>query len=416
MWQEWDHGTVAIKAEDEDIHTAIERRLTELVGYIASKVHTGRSRNEQVTGDMRLWLRWQYYSLKSLLVNLIATLTSKARNDVSILMPGYTHLQRAQVVRWSQWLLSQAWAFRRDAERLDDWHKRADRLPLGCGALSGNPFGVDRARIARDLGFGDVTGNSMDSTGDRDFVSEMLFWASQTSIHLSRWAEDLILYSTQEFGFVSIGEAYSTGSSLMPQKRNPDSLELIRGQCGTVQGHLVGFLVTMKGLPSTYNKDLQDDKAHLFATVDLLTNHLRLAADVTSSLTVNADRCRAALSADMLATDVAYHLIRKGVAFRHAHSLAGQCVRLAESRRCQLSELRFEDFQGISDKFDEDILKIWNYESSVEQYTSVGGTSLTAVNQQINQLDQWALAELEKSTPPSFPVLNMFTGTVNFDA
>ncbi len=261
---EWRAGTFAVKPGDEDIHTANERRLTELIGPAAGKLHTGRSRNDQVATDVRLWLRDEIARLRGHLRQLIAVAVARAEAELDLLMPGYTHLQPAQPVRWSHWLLSHAWAWQRDAQRLDDLAVRVDLLPLGSGALAGNPFPIDRRALAADLGFAGITLNSMDAVGDRDFIAEFLFWAALTMIHLSRLAEDLIIYSSREFGFVTLADAYSTGSSLMPQKKNPDALELLRGKSGRVFGQLTGLMAVLKGMPSTYNKDLQEDKEPLF--------------------------------------------------------------------------------------------------------------------------------------------------------
>uniref|UniRef100_A0A671FH48 Argininosuccinate lyase n=2 Tax=Rhinolophus ferrumequinum TaxID=59479 RepID=A0A671FH48_RHIFE len=283
--EEWAQGTFKLNPNDEDIHTANERRLKELIGETAGKLHTGRSRNDQVVTDLRLWMRQNCSTLSALLWELIRTMVDRAEAERDILFPGYTHLQRAQPIRWSHWILSHAVALTRDSERLLEVQKRINVLPLGSGAIAGNPLGVDRELLRAALNFGAITVNSMDATSERDFVAEFLFWASLCMTHLSRMAEDLILYGTKEFSFVQLSDAYSTGSSLMPQKKNPDSLELIRSKAGRVFGRCAGLLMTLKGLPSTYNKDLQ----------------------------VNRENMAQALSPDMLATDLAYYLVRKGV-------------------------------------------------------------------------------------------------------
>jgi argininosuccinate lyase len=285
--EEWAAGAFVVVEGDEDIHTANERRLTELIGPVAGKLHTGRSRNDQVATDMRLWLRDQIAVLDDHLRDLIATAAERAAAEIDVLMPGYTHMQPAQPVRWSHWLLSHAWAWRRDADRLDELAVRVDVMPLGSGALAGNPFGIDRVALATDLGFGAISPNSMDAVSDRDFVAEFLFWAALMMLHLSRFAEDLIIYSSREFGFVTLADAYSTGSSLMPQKKNPDALELLRGKSGRVVGHLTGLMTMLKGLPSTYNKDLQEDKEPLFDAVDSLAGALQIAHGVLTTLTIH---------------------------------------------------------------------------------------------------------------------------------
>lgn len=387
--KEWEAGEFVIEKGDEDIHTANERRLKELIGQPAGKLHTGRSRNDQVATDMRLWLREELVSLRHHLINLIHVIVERARRDIDVLMPGYTHMQRAQVIRWSHWLLSYAWALNRDVQRLEELSKRVNILPLGCGALAGNPFNVDREFLAKELNFGGVAGNSLDGTSGRDFVAEFLFWATMTNMHLSKMAEDLIIYSTKEFNFVQLADAYSTGSSLMPQKKNPDSLELIRGKSGRVFGNCAGFLMTMKGLPSTYNKDLQEDKEAMFDVYDTLMGVLQVTTGVLSTLSINKESMKAALSADMLATDVAYYLVRKGIPFREAHGLSGGVVALAETKKCALTDLTLDDLKTVSPTFESDITSVWDYENSVEQYTSTGGTSKSSVLQQIKELETW---------------------------
>ncbi|KAJ2844707.1 argininosuccinate lyase, partial [Coemansia brasiliensis] len=282
--QEWQANTFELRPGDEDIHTANERRLGELVGAVAGKLHTGRSRNDQVATDMRLWLRDEVTRMIGFLRQVIEALTFRAEQDIDVLMPGYTHLQRAQPIRWSHLLLSYAFWFQQDTMRLEQFMPRINQLPLGSGALAGNPFQVDREWLAQELGFSSVTPNSLYGTSDRDFVAEFLFHCSMTMIHISRLAEDLIIYSSAEFGFVQLADAYSTGSSLMPQKKNPDSLELLRGKCGRVFGGMSGFMMAYKGLPSTYNKDMQEDKEPMFDAVDTLSGSLQITAAVVATL------------------------------------------------------------------------------------------------------------------------------------
>ncbi|HXF62707.1 MAG TPA: argininosuccinate lyase [Caldilineaceae bacterium] len=390
---EWAAGTFVVRPDDEDIHTANERRLTELIGAAAGKLHTGRSRNDQIATDVRLWLREQSQQLRGHLRQLIHIAVERAADELDLIMPGYTHLQPAQPLRWSHWLLSHAWAWQRDAERLDDLASRANRLPLGSGALAGNPFPLDRRQLAVDLGFADITRNSLDGVGDRDFIAEFLFWASLTMVHLSRLAEDLIIFSSREFGFVTLADAYSTGSSLMPQKKNPDALELLRGKTGRVAGHLAGLLMTLKGLPTAYNKDLQEDKEPLFDAVETLSGSLQIAAGVLSTLAPNVQRLRAALAPEMLATDLADYLVRKGVPFRESHHLAGAAVRLAEQRGVELAELTVDDLKTLHPAFDEDVAHVWDVEQSVEQRDVEGGTSRRAVLAQIAQLRSWLASD-----------------------
>ena len=389
---EWAAGSFQIMAGDEDIHTAIERRLTELIGAVAGKLHTGRSRNDQVATDVRLWLRTEILVLQGHVRQLIAVACDRAAAEIDLLMPGYTHLQPAQPVRWSHWLLSHAWAWQRDAQRLAELTVRVNVMPLGSGALAGNPFPIDRQALAADLGFGAITQNSMDGVSDRDFIAEFLFWATMTMVHLSRFAEDLIIYSSREFGYVTVADAYSTGSSLMPQKKNPDALELLRGKSGRVMGQLTGLMTLLKGLPSTYNKDLQEDKEPLFDAVNNLSGSLQIACGVLSTLMPNPAALRAGLSPEMLATDLAEYLVRKGVPFRETHHIAGAAVRMAELHAVPLSELELTDLQTLHKAFAEDVFELWDFERSVEQRDVQGGTSRRAVQAQIAGLQSW-LAE-----------------------
>lgn len=397
---EWESGTFEITPADEDIHTANERRLKELVGPVAGKLHTGRSRNDQVATDMRLWLTGRLGTLRSLIADLIQVMTTRAEAEIHVLMPGYTHLQRAQAIRWSHWLLSYAWAFKRDLTRLGHVRDDANRNPLGSGALAGNPFGIDRDLLSAELGFASTIENSLDATRDRDFVVELLQWGALAGTHLSSMAEDLILYSTKEFGFVTLADAYSTGSSLMPQKKNPDSLELIRGKQGRLSGLASGFLGTLKGLPTTYNKDLQDDKIAMFESVETVEKMVQIMTGVVATLKLNTDAMRRALTDDMLATDVAYYLVRKGVPFREAHGVAGSVVKLAEERTCALKDLDTASLQNIHPSFEADIAGIWDMKASTDQYTSVGGTSEVSCRVQVDQMTAFlASLGISRSVP-----------------
>ena len=301
-------------------------------------------------------------------------------------MPGYTHLQPAQPIRWSHWLLSHAWAWQRDRARLADLLPHVNVLPLGSGALAGCPFSIDRAALAADLGCAAVSPNSLDAVSDRDFVAEFLFWATLLGVHLSRWAEDLILWSSREFGFVTLADAYSTGSSLMPQKKNPDSLELLRGKAGRLHGDLVGLLTTLKGLPSAYDKDLQEDKEPLFDAVDTLALTLPVARGALETLTIRPDRMEAALGDELLATDLADALVRRGVPFRQSHHLVGQVVQRAEALGCALRDVPLAALQAISPHFDAEMAAVWDFERSVEQRAATGGAARPAVQAQIAAL------------------------------
>jgi len=309
----------------------------------------------------------------------------KAEAHLDALMPGYTHLQPAQPVRFSHWLLSYFWMLERDHERLKDLLKRVSVCPLGAGALAGNAYGIDREALARELGFSGVTENSMDAVSDRDMILETLSWAAILGLHLSRLAEDLVLYSSAEFGFLRLAERYTTGSSIMPQKRNPDSMELVRGKTGRLAGNLVSLLVTVKGLPSTYDKDLQEDKEPLFDTLDTLGMILPIVAGVIETLEVNGERMRAALVEGLLATDLADYLVKRGVPFREAHGLVGRAVLLCEERRIPLSQLPLEDYQALSLAFGADLYAVLDFEAAVEARSVTGGTALGAVRTQLEK-------------------------------
>ncbi|MFN2271754.1 MAG: argininosuccinate lyase [Anaerolineae bacterium] len=382
---EFDAGTFQIQPSDEDIHTAVERRLGELIGPVAGKLHTGRSRNDQVATDLRLYLLDEIAILRESLVDAQAAIIEKAEEHLGVIMPGYTHVQQAQPVLFSHWLMSFFWKLQRDSERLVDLTKRVRICPLGSGALAGNPLGIDRQALAACLGLTAVAQNSIDAVSDRDFAIEFLAWAALVQVHLSQLAEDLIIWASREFGFVQVAEAYSTGSSIMPQKKNPDSLELMRGKTGRVTGHLTSLLTTLKGLPSSYDKDLQEDKEALFDVIDTLKMELPIAAGVIRTLTANADRMSGALDAGMLATDLADYLVRKGVPFRESHSLVGQAVRQAEELGVSLKELDITDYQAIHPAFAEDVYAALDFQRSVEARDTEGGTAPKAVRAQIER-------------------------------
>ncbi|KAF9227516.1 putative argininosuccinate lyase [Gyrodon lividus] len=384
--KEWDSGQFTPAPDDEDIHTANERRLSELIGPLGGKLHTGRSRNDQVATDMRLWLLDEVEDVQASLKGLVRVMVERADKERDILLPGYTHLQRGQPIRWSHFLLSHAFSFKNDLDRLQQLIPRISVLPLGSGALAGNPFAVDREFIAKELGFLSLAENSMWGVGDRDFIVEFLMWSSLTMTHMSRLAEDLIIYSTAEFGFVSLSDAYSTGSSMMPQKKNPDSLELLRGKSGRIFGNMAGFMMTLKGLPSTYNKDLQEDKEPLFDAVDNVSASLKIAEGVVATMSVHGDKMREALTMDVLATDLADYLVRKGVPFRETHHVSGRAVALAEARKCQLNGLSVEDYNGLHEKFEDDVLQVFDFEASVERRTAIGGPSRKTLDRQISVL------------------------------
>ena len=386
--KEWEEGTFKIvPGVDEDIHTANERRLGEVIGKdVAGKLHTGRSRNDQVVTGMRMWLREQINELEGFLVDFLRVMCSRAKNEIDVLMPGYTHLQRAQPIRWSHWIMSYGVVFADDLARLRECRKRVNRSPLGAGALVGNPFGIDREAMAKELGFEGLIMNTLAAVADRDFILETLQWGSTCMLHVSRWAEDMILYSTAEFGFVKLSDAYSTGSSLMPQKKNPDSLELLRGKSGRMFGLMAGLMMSIKGLPSTYNKDLQEGWEPMLDGIKTVSDSLQIATGVLSTMTIFPEKMKAALTPDMLATDLADYLVRKGVPFRETHHISGRVVALAEKERVPMDKLSKEQLKGVDARFGDDVMKCFNFEQSVETRTVTGGTSKKSVQGQVEAL------------------------------
>jgi argininosuccinate lyase len=383
--REFEAGEFEYEEQDEDIHTAVERRLSELVGPVAGKLHTGRSRNDQVATDLRLYLLEELAVQDSGLRSLQGAVVAMAEGNLDTIMPGYTHLQHAQPLLFSHWLMSFFWKFERDRRRLEDALRRIAVMPLGAGAIAGNPFEVDREALAADLGFEAVAQNSVDAVGDRDFVVETLVWAALLQVHLSELAETLIVWSTSEFAFVVIDEGLTTGSSLMPQKRNPDVLELFRAKSGRITGHVASMLCALKGLPSGYNKDLQEDKEALFDTLDTLRLELPLAVELISTLRVNADRMGEALDEAMLATDLADYLVRQGVPFRESHHLVGRAVKLAEDHGLPLSELQWSEYQSIDPRFAQDLYEVFDFAASVGRRATVGGTARSAVEAQVDR-------------------------------
>lgn len=387
---EWEQDRFKRDPDDEDIHTANERRLGEIIGReIAGKVHTGRSRNDQCVTDLRIYCREAVVErLLPALQELVGSLVQRGRTELDVLMPGYTHLQRAQPIRWSHWLSSYATYFAEDYDRLKQILARLNRSPLGAGALAGHPYGIDREFLAQELQFDGVIGNSLVAVSDRDFVVELMFWGTLFMNHISRFAEDLIIYSTAEFGFIQLSDAYSTGSSLMPQKKNADSLELLRGKSGRVFGDLAGFLMSLKGVPSTYDKDMQEDKEALFDSLMSVEHSILIATGVVSTLKINKDKMKDALTVDMLATDLADYLVRKGVPFRETHHISGECVALAENLKLSgIDKLTLEQYKNIDNRFEADLFDTFNFEKSVERRDATGGTARSAVLKQLDTLE-----------------------------
>ena len=362
--------------EAEDVHSFVEAELVALIGDAGFKLHTGRSRNDQVATDLRLFLRREIDEIGALVRDLQRGLLNLAEANRDCAMPGYTHLQRAQPILLAHYLLAYFEMFKRDQARLKDVRARTNRLPLGSGALAGTGFSIDREMIARRLAFDGLCDNSLDAVSDRDFVIEFIGSSAIIMVHLSRLAEDLIIYSTAEFGFIELSDAVSTGSSLMPQKKNPDSLELIRGKAGRIFGHHAGLLATMKGLPLAYNKDMQEDKEALFDTIDTLRGSLGVMATVLKNIRVNDERTRAAAQTSYAnATDLADYLVRRGLEFRHAHEVVGRVVSFGIENGKALEELSKEEYAGFSELFGDDLYESLSLAASLGSKRASGGTS-----------------------------------------
>lgn len=381
--REFAEGRFEPRESDEDVHTAIERRLYELIGEPALKLHTGRSRNDQVATAMRLFAIEAGRQIERRLRDLQRALLGQAERHTETLMPGYTHLQRAQPITFGHWCMAYIEMLERDRQRIDDALSRARTLPLGSGALAGNSLGIDRARLLESLtAFNALTANSLDAVADRDFVAELLFAFALLGVHLSRLAEDLIIYSSAEFGFVELADAYATGSSLLPQKKNPDSMELLRGKSGRLIGNLVALLTMLKGLPLTYNKDMQEDKEPFFDSFDTLDLGLQAAAAAVATMEVRPARMAAALDDAMLAADLADELVRRGVPFREAHHRVGRLVRRALELRVALRDLPLAEYQAVQPDLGPEIYALFDFTRSVARKASLGGTAPTRVREQ----------------------------------
>ncbi|HEX4510942.1 MAG TPA: argininosuccinate lyase [Burkholderiaceae bacterium] len=393
---EIESGTFDWKLELEDVHLNIEARLTQLVGDAGKRLHTGRSRNDQVATDLRLWLRFEIDEIAKLLVQMQAALLHVAESNVDTVMPGYTHLQVAQPVSFAHHLLAYVEMFARDAERLADARRRTNRLPLGAAALAGTGWPLDRAQVAHELGFDELCLNSLDAVSDRDFALEFASFAAIAMVHISRLAEEIVLWMNQNFGYVDLADRYCTGSSIMPQKRNPDVAELARGKSGRVIGHLMALVTLMKGQPLTYNKDNQEDKEPLFDTVDTLKDTLRVMAEMVGGEVDPATgersgglRARpqamaaAARRGYATATDLADYLVRRGLPFRDAHEVVARAVRHALDRGVDLAELPLEVLQGFEARIEADVHGVLTLEGSMAARTVVGGTAPQEVRRQV---------------------------------
>lgn len=385
-------GKFEFKLEDEDIHMAVEKRLSQIIGAeLGGRLHTARSRNDQVALDFKFYVLKKNLEISSCIKELIATLTNLAKNHKDTLMPGYTHLQHAQPVSLSYHLLAYAFMFKRDFERFVSSYERNNLSPLGSAALAGTPHNIDRTIVASELGFVGCTQNAMDSVSDRDFALEILFNISVFMTHASRLCEELILWSSQEFGFVSISDAYSTGSSIMPQKKNPDVAELIRGKTGRVNGNLVALLTTMKGLPLAYNKDMQEDKEGVFDSVSTILSSATILNEMIKTAKFNEkNMLKATKTGHLSATDLADYLVReKNIPFRTAHFITGKAVAKAESLGLDLSELNEEQLKSVDENLDANAIKFLDLHASKEVRTSKGGTANKSVDEQIEILDYW---------------------------
>jgi argininosuccinate lyase len=368
-------------ASVEDIHTFVEARLVELIGDAGRKLHTGRSRNDQVATDFRMWMREAIDELTLRLRDIQSALLDFAESNRQVVIPGYTHLQRAQPILLSHWCLAYFEMLGRDRERMADARRRVNIMPLGSAALAGSSFALDRESLARELGFDEISKNSVDAVSDRDFCVEFLSACSLVMVHLSRLAEDIILYSTSEFGFFELSDAVATGSSLMPQKKNPDSLELVRGKAGRVFGDLLGMLTTLKGLPSAYNKDMQEDKEAVFDAFDTVRMCLQISSTVLRNVSVNQERSRAAASSGyMNATELADYLVLKGMPFREAHAVVGRVVLQAIQLDKEIDQLELKELKEFSELFEQDVYDSLTIERTLLAKSLTGGTSPDAVD------------------------------------
>jgi argininosuccinate lyase len=387
--KEIENGKFPFKTELEDIHMNIEKRLAHKIGDAAGKLHTARSRNDQVALDIRLYLRDEILEIIQDLEKLKNTLVNMAEKNIDAIMPGYTHLQRAQPVLFSHYVLAYFEMFERDEERFEDAFQRVNVMPLGSGALSGTTLPIDRKYVAKLLGFPAVTRNSMDSVSDRDFIIEFLSAVSIAMMHLSRLSEDLILWSSSEFDYVVLPDSFCTGSSLMPQKKNPDILELIRGKTGRVYGNLVALLTVMKSLPLTYNRDMQEDKEPLFDSVDTLKPSLKIISELLKKMKINKEKMKEAAEKDFItATDIADYLVKKGLPFRKAHEVVGKMVNHCLKNGLLFKNLKTKELKDFSPLFEADVKKYLSIENSVMKKKVIGGTSKSSVLKRIQEISE----------------------------
>lgn len=396
--EEIETGVFQWKRELEDVHMNIESRLTELVGDVGKKLHTGRSRNDQVALDFRLFVADRVAAWRGLALKAIAVFVDKAAEHREVTLPGCTHLQPAQPVSLAHHLLAYAWMLKRDVERLTDCERRVRVSPLGAAALAGTTYPLDPASVAADLGMNGVFDNSMDAVSDRDFALEALFCASVIMMHLSRFCEEIILWANPAYGFVRLPDAYATGSSIMPQKKNPDVAELMRGKTGRVYGDLTTLLTIMKGLPLAYNRDLQEDKQPFLDADRTVSLSLELMAGMLTALRFDATRMAGALSAGFLnATELADYLVSKGIPFREAHHITGRAVALAEERGVPLEALSLTDLRALCDRIDQDVFSVLDYQAAVARRNAPGGTGPLSLDRQFGKIRAWLADEARKN-------------------
>jgi argininosuccinate lyase len=387
--REMERGEFPFAADLEDIHMNVEHRLIEKIGPVGEKLHTTRSRNDQVVLDLRLFLKDHVEKVLSLLKNLQKIIVSLARENIHVVMPGYTHLQRAQPVLFSHHLMAYFEMLSRDQERTEQCLRRITVMPLGSAALAGTSFPVDREFVAQELGFETVSRNSIDAVSDRDFVLDTIFCAAMIMMHLSRFAEELVLWSSEEFSFVEMSDAFTTGSSIMPQKKNPDVAELVRGKTGRIYGDLMAVLTVLKGLPLSYNRDLQEDKESLFDALDTVEACLRVFAALLGEIKINADRMEAATRRGFItATDLADYLVRKGMPFRRAHRLVGEIVAYCIEQKKELHDLSLQELAAFSNLIGDDLIQVMDVKNSINSRTVLGGTATETVLKAVEQAEK----------------------------
>jgi argininosuccinate lyase len=385
--EEIEQGKFIFKVELEDIHMNIEKALIEKTGSAGAKLHTARSRNDQVATDLRLFLRKRVSELIEQVTELEKTFLAIAEKNIDIIMPGYTHLQKAQPVLLSHHILAYAWMFERDRQRLKETLKRTNQSPLGACAIAGSSLPIDREFTAKELGFDEVIPNSMDAVSDRDFVCDVLYCGAMLMMHLSRLAEEIILWATDEFKYIELPDRFSTGSSMMPQKKNPDATELIRGKSGRVYGNLISLLTTLKGLPLTYNRDIQEDKESVFDTIDTVSMCIKVINEMLPQIKFNKEKMEiSAKQGFTTATDLAEYLVKKGIPFRNAHEITGKIVLYCLKKGSNLAELSIDEFKKFSEVIEIDVYEILTLEGSIASKISYGSTSLNSVMEQIKLL------------------------------